>query len=269
VLALARYVAICGEFEPDAAVEVVVNGQTVRRVKFTRESLLEGPTTIPLDAGSLQSGANRIELHRVSGATPVYAVALASSWAASDVVKPAGHLVAVERGFVREKAQATLMGTLKITPEPMPDGGPAVAGEQVSAEVTLCVTNELEYVMVEVPKPAGCEPLNPLSGWDAQLTKVETGTSPDLKEDDNGRGKRESGRAIYREEHDDKSVFFLAHIEPGTWKIRFGLRATTPGDFRALPVEATAMYVPEVRANSDARRVRIEARSLGVTTPAR
>jgi len=29
--------------------------------------------------------------------------------APSDVVKPAGHLLAVDRGFVREKAQATLM----------------------------------------------------------------------------------------------------------------------------------------------------------------
>ena len=30
--------------------------------------------------------------------------------------------------------------------------------------------------------------------------------------------------------------------------------------FRALPVAASAMYVPEVRANSDAQRVRIDAR---------
>ena len=68
------------------------------------------------------------------------------------------------------------------------------------------------------------------------------------------------GRPIYREERDDKSVFFLDHVEAGNWEIRFGLRATTPGDYRALPVKAAAMYVPEVRANSDARRVRIENR---------
>jgi hypothetical protein len=152
---------------------------------------------------------------------------------------------------------------------PLADGGSAITGEQVSAEVTLCVTNELEYVMVEVPKPAGCEPLNPLSGWDARLAKVEKAADPGLKDSENGHEKGESGRAIYREEHDDKSVFFLAHIEPGTWKIRFGLRAMTPGDFRALPVEATAMYVPEVRANSDARRVKIEASDGEVPAPAR
>ena len=62
-------------------------------------------------------------------------------------------------------------------------------------------------------------------------------------------------------------MFFLDHIEAGTWEIRFGMRATTPGDFRALPVQASAMYVPEVRANSDARRVRIEARSPSPPAP--
>ena len=77
------------------------------------------------------------------------------------------------------------------------------------------------------------------------------------------------GRPIYREERDDQSVFFLDHVEAGTWEIRFGLRATTPGDYRALPVKAGAMDVPEVRVNTDAQRVRIEGRAhLICTVPA-
>ena len=314
VLALTRYVEVRREFQPDAGVEVVVNGQSAAKVEFTRESLLDGPVTLVLlgapsgralptavgrilGAGGssesgpavhpyhqaatensvkcLRPGANRIKLQRVSGATPVYAVALASSWAGSDVVKPAGHLVAVDRGFVREKAQATLIGTLKITPEPMVDGVSAAAGEQVSAHVTLTIPNELEYVMVEVPKPAGCEPLNPLSGWDARIAQVEPDTARtttansdsasapietnrgSVSAASSGPANTKEGQPVYREEHDDKSVFFLDHLEAGTWEIRFGMRATTPGDFRALPATVTAMYVPEIAANSDARRVKI------------
>jgi uncharacterized protein YfaS (alpha-2-macroglobulin family) len=120
--------------------------------------------------------------------------------------------------------------------------------------------NELEYVMIEVPKPAGCEPINPLSGWDARLVRADAGddpadASPSISKD------FDTGRRIYREEHDDKSVFFLDHIEAGRWEIRFGLRATTPGDFRALPAKATAMYVPELCGNSDARRIQIKVRN--------
>jgi len=63
---------------------------------------------------------------------------------------------------------------------------------------------------------------------------------------------------IYREEHDDHSAFFLDHIDAGEWEIRFTMRAVTPGDFRVLPAKVEAMYAPEIRANSDARRVQVE-----------
>lgn len=127
--------------------------------------------------------------------------------------------------------------------------------EQVEARVQLTLPNELEYVMIEVPKPAGCEPVNPLSRWDARLLAVREEERVAATNDDDD----ESGRLLFREEHDDASVFFLDHVAAGTWEIRFRMRATTPGDFRVLPAKVTAMYVPEVTASSDARRVRIEA----------
>lgn len=195
-------------------------------------------------------------------------------------MRPEGHLLTVGRDELRQAARPTLKGTLHITPERLPDGGTVMAGEQVTAKVTLTVPTELEYVMVEVPKPAGCEPLNPLSGWDARLIKAEVrmqnaeleagkpGSAPPATGSGDARSatwptgeeEEDEGREVYREEHDDKSVFFLDRLEPGTWEIRFGMRAVTPGDFRALPVQATAMYVPEITANSDARRVRVEER---------
>ncbi|MBI5381870.1 MAG: hypothetical protein HZA31_08220 [Opitutae bacterium] len=258
-LALTRYAALRGETQPDAEVEVSINGRTAGRVRLTKDSLLAASPVLTLDPAALQPGANRIELRRVAGDTPVYAVALSSAWAESATVQPAGHLAAVARDFVRQKAQPTLAGTLRIVPEPLAADGAANAGEQVTAKVTLTVPNELEYVMVAVPKPAGCEPLNPLSGWDARLLRVEPAAAAS-KASEQQEADEDRGRAIYREERDDRSVFFLDRVPAGTWEIRFGMRATTPGEFRALPVEAEAMYVPEVRANSDARRLRIAPR---------
>lgn len=250
VFALTRALVVRGEAQPDAEVELTLNDRVVQRIKLTRETLLAGAADLVLDPAQLRPGDNRLALRRVAGQTPVYAVALNSSWARGDAVKPASHLVEVARGFERQKEQPTLAGVLRIDTEPLPPGGMVAAGEQVKARVTLTVPNELEYLMVEVPKPAGCEPLNPLSGWDAQLVRVEPGALADSR-----------GRSIYREERDEKSVFFLDHLTVGTWEIRFGLRATTPGDFQALPVKTQAMYAPEIRANSDARRVRIESAS--------
>ena len=260
VLALSRFVQVRGEAQGETEVEIVAHGAAVGRVKLNRETLLTGPTVVNVPVTKLRAGSNRIELSRVSGDGPVYAVALAESWAAGDSVKPAGHQAEVARGFVRQKATPTLIGTLRIVPEVLPSGSAAIAGEEVQAVVTVTVPNELEYVMIEVPKPAGCEPLNPLSGWDARIRRVVTDDAT-LRQAPAAAGAAEqAGRAIYREERDEKSVFFLDRLEAGTWAIRFGMRAVTAGDFRALPVQVEAMYVPEIRANSDAQRVRIEPR---------
>lgn len=279
VLALAKFIQVRGEAQGETSVAVWANGTEVGRVTLNREALLAGTATVELPVVALRGGANRIELRRVSGDGPAYAVALAESWAAGETVKPAGYQATVARGFVRQKATPTLIGTLRIDTEPLASGGAAVTGEEVQAVVTVTVPNELEYVMVEVPKPAGCEPLNALSGWDARIRRTDVGrrtaedrgqTSEDSgRTTDNRRQTTEdgdpgleegAGRAIYREERDEKSVFFLERLEAGTWEIRFGMRAVTPGDFRALPVRVEAMYVPEIRANSDARRVRVDAR---------
>ena len=281
VLALNRYMAQRGDFNPDGAVKVFLNGKPAGQLRFDRESLLGGTTAIPLDPAQLTPGENRIELQRVSGSSPIYAAAVASSWAAGSSVKPAGSLVAVARGFDREKTQAAVLGTLQVEREPIANGGAAAEGEQVVAKVTLKVPNQLEYVMVEVPKPAGCEPLNPLSGWDARLLAADDGEGKSSSKDqsaakavnrssryermragleDEDNSTTDLGQPIYREEHDEKSVFFLDHIDAGTWEIHFAMRATTPGDFRVLPVEASTMYVPEVRANTDSMRMQVKSR---------
>lgn len=65
------------------------------------------------------------------------------------------------------------------------------------------------------------------------------------------------GRPVYREEHPDRSVFFLPRVEAGRWEIRYRMRAVFPGDYRALPATVEAMYVPALDANTEARRLRI------------
>ncbi len=249
ILALSRYINAREELSCESEIELLVNGSKFKTVRITREALLEDTLsfTVPLDL--LRPGTNDLSLRRLSGSGPVYATALASSWAESDSVKPASSLIGVERSFIRKKAEPTLVGALSISLEPLASGGTASIGEEVSTRVKLKASNDLEYLMVEVPRPAGFEPLNQLSGWDARIYPIEK--SKVSKNEDTNKG----GRAIYREEHDDRSAFFLSRIEAGEWEIRYSLRATTAGNYRALPAKAGAMYVPEVRANSDAQRI--------------
>ena len=56
---------------------------------------------------------------------------------------------------------------------------------------------------------------------------------------------------------DTKTVFFVSLLEQGEHWLRDRLRAEMPGKCHALPANATAMYAPEVRANSDEMRLNI------------
>lgn len=253
VIALSAYVKARQQFAPNDEIEVVVNGRSAGRVQLTPAAVLAGPVALKLPAEVLRPGENQIELRRHHGKTTLYVLALTSAWAEYATTQPSSHLIEATRQFERHPQVATLAGTLRIETKPFGPDDHAAAGETVTAVVSLTVPNELEYVMVEVPRPAGCEPFNALSGWDARLkaisAKPKTANDPE-----------DADEAIYREEHDDRSAFFLDRLPAGTWEIRFALRAATPGDYRAAPVKVEAMYAPEIRANTDARRVKITSR---------
>ncbi|PTY07708.1 hypothetical protein DB347_05620 [Opitutaceae bacterium EW11] len=254
VLALTELMAARSEIDAEAEIDVELDGYSVGRVRLNRASLLQGAQQVSLPGTQLKPGTVRINLRRTGGDAPVYAVGLSSAWVQGDAVKPEGHLVSIHRSFVRQAPQPTLSGSVLVAPVELSSGGACKTGEELDARVHISVSNDLEYVMVEVPRPAGCEPLNPLSGWDARLLR-DQGDSPAERMDG-----RDAGTAVYREEHDTKSVFFIRSLPAGKWTLRFGLRSVTPGDYRALPAQVSAMYVPEVTANSDAQRVKLEAK---------
>lgn len=251
VLALSRTLVRAADSAATQEVELLLNGQPLKRLTINRQTLLSPDLVLTLDPAALRPGENEIALRRVRGDSPLYAVALASAWTASNAVTPHGHLASADRIFVRKATRPTLLRTLEVSPTLLADGGAAIVAENVTAHVRLNFPHALSYVMIEVPKPAGFEPVNPLSAWDARLVTVATEAHPGSTDTDG------PARLVYREEHDGKSVFFIRSVAAGTSELRFDLRAIHPGDYRALPVYVEAMYVPEVRANSDARRIRI------------
>ena len=56
----------------------------------------------------------------------------------------------------------------------------------------------------------------------------------------------------------DRNVaVFVDHLGEGFWEMRYDLRAEIPGKFHALPLQAHAMYVPEIRANGAELRLEV------------
>ena len=57
---------------------------------------------------------------------------------------------------------------------------------------------------------------------------------------------------------DNRVVFFLRKLARGKHSVSYRMRAEIPGRFSALPTKAWAMYAPELKANSDEIKLRVE-----------
>jgi uncharacterized protein YfaS (alpha-2-macroglobulin family) len=110
------------------------------------------------------------------------------------------------------------------------------SGDLIEIELTIDSRNDYEYVVFEDLKAAGCEPVELQSGY------------------------TEGGLGAYVEFRDERVAFFLRRLARGTHSVSYRLRSEIPGKFSALPTRAYAMYAPELRANSDELKLRIEDR---------
>jgi uncharacterized protein YfaS (alpha-2-macroglobulin family) len=55
----------------------------------------------------------------------------------------------------------------------------------------------------------------------------------------------------YIEFRDNRVAFFVRQLARGKHSVSYRLRAEIPGTFSALPTKASAMYAPELKANSN------------------
>ena len=63
---------------------------------------------------------------------------------------------------------------------------------------------------------------------------------------------------LYQELRDRKVAIFASQLTEGIWEIRYTIRAEVPGFFNALPLMGSAMYVPEILANSEEVRINMK-----------
>jgi alpha-2-macroglobulin len=93
--------------------------------------------------------------------------------------------------------------------------------------------NDYEYLLFEDMKAAGFEAVEQRSGYGGK------------------------GLQAYIEYRDNRVALFTRVLPRGQHSMSYRMRAEIPGKFSALPTKASAMYAPELRANSDEIKLRI------------
>lgn len=247
VEALADYFKSSGEANPDTEVEVLINGESKHKVHITRDNLFSFDGTLTLTGKDVKTGAHTIEL-RKTGTGPLYANAYLEVFSLEDRFRPAGLEVKVARNISKlvelakdvEVPDATGLITTqtgqRFRREPLEDGAVLTSGDRIEVELILESKNDYEYLIFSDAKAAGFEALDALSGYIYG----------------------DGGFSTYMEPRDQTVDFFIRLLPRGTHTLRYQLRAEAPGIYKALPAEASAMYAPELRGNSDDIRLQIE-----------
>ncbi len=243
--AFANFIKATGEDAPDLNVQLLLDGKVVKDVKVTRDNLFSFDNKLVLEGAAVTDGKHTLEL-RKTGKGPLYANAYLTNFTLEDPITKAGLEIKVERSFYKlvpeaktvkvegVRGQALDQKVEKYTRVPLASGAAVKSGDLIEVELVLESKNDYEYLVFEDMKPAGCEPVDVRSGYNGN----EMGA--------------------YVEFRDERVAFFVRALARGKHSVSYRVRAEIPGVFSALPAKGSAMYAPELKANSDEHKIQID-----------
>jgi alpha-2-macroglobulin len=245
--AITTYFKASGEDAPEMEVEVLLDGTSVKKLTIDRDNLFTFDGTVLLTGDAVTTGKHNIEI-RKTGKGTLYANAYLEVFTLEDKLRAAGLEVKVQRKVWKlveldkeiEVPDATgLVAKQRVERfrrEPLADGASVKSGDRIEVELILDSKNDYEYLLFSDAKAAGFEALDALSGYISG----------------------DGGFSTYMEPRDQTVDFFIRALPRGTHTLRYQLRAEAPGTYKALPAEASAMYAPELRGNSEDIKLTIE-----------
>jgi uncharacterized protein YfaS (alpha-2-macroglobulin family) len=245
VEALADFLRASGEQRPEMTVEIYFDGQLQKTVEITPQNLFNFDNQFILEGPQVASGKHVVEFKR-KGTGPLYFNGYLTNFTLEDPIAHAGLEIKVDRKFYRlKKVAATVQAagahgqvvdqkTEKFHREPLANLASLKSGELVEVELEIASKNDYEYLVFEDMKPAGFEPVDVRSGY--------TGNA----------------MGAYVEFRDNRVAFFVQALARGQHSVAYRMRAEIPGKFHTLPTRASAMYAPELKANSDEIQLQVE-----------
>ncbi len=245
VEAFADYLRATGEMTPDMTVALLLDGKQMKEVRITSENLFTFDNKLVMVGDAVETGKHTLEF-RKTGKGPLYFNAYLTNFTLEDFITKAGLEIKVERKYYKlvrvdktikvegAHGQALDQKVEKFERQPIKNLDALKSGDLVEIELEIESKNDYEYIVFEDMKAAGFEPVEVRSGYSGK------------------------GMGAYMELRDERVCFFVRWLARGKHSVAYRMRAEIPGKFSALPTRAYAMYAPELRANSDEIKLRIE-----------
>jgi uncharacterized protein YfaS (alpha-2-macroglobulin family) len=231
VMALTEWMVVSGELYPDYTFAVSLNGerQPLEDDSATPDNVKETEVLRIEVADLLADQANRLVFSRSEGEGNLYYTAHLTAYLPVPEVEP------INRGIIVERTYSLLND---------PDRTPitsAAVGEAVQVSLTIIAPNNLHYVVIEDPIPAGADAVNPNLNTTSQV-----GTQPEL----NRARPLSEGWGWWWfsniEMRDEKVVLYATYLPRGTYQFNYVIYPGLAGVYNVIPTTGQEFYFPEV-----------------------
>ncbi|MBN1889692.1 MAG: Ig-like domain-containing protein [Thermoflexales bacterium] len=259
LIALTDWMKATGELAGNYDYAVFLNDQDKASGQVSRDTIRQS-IKLRVDVAELLAESNRLTIARGDGEGRLYYTAHLRVFLPVEEIEPAARGIVVERRY----SLASCTDGVKC-----PEVNELRLGDIVRVDLTIIAPNDLYYVVVEDPLPAGGEAIDPGLATTGVLDK-----EPELRRQMDEVGIVEDvftplatstrsydwwWRYWYDryELRDEKVVMFADYLSKGTYQFSYTFRATLPGDYKVIPTVAQEFYFPEVFGRSDGRLLSI------------
>lgn len=236
---LTAFMKARGEQPSAFAVDVAVNGATVKTVTFDAASLAAPDPVLVSVQG--REGDNTVSLTTRGGGALYWSAAAKYFDTRTPIERTGGRRLAIAREYFSLTSRTVQN---RIVYREAPFSGTAAPGDVVLVRLTVAGAADWRYLLIEDPLPAGAETIA-----DDSLYRLEK-----------RRLRPWGGRQEFR---DDRAVFFQDGLPGGRAEFWYLLKIVTPGTFRAMPAQVTPMYVPGVWASTTPITVTVASAAAG------
>jgi uncharacterized protein YfaS (alpha-2-macroglobulin family) len=245
LIGLTDWMKATGELAGNYDYAVFLNDKDRAHGQVTKDSVRES-IKLRVDVAELLKESNRLTISRGDGQGRLYYTAHLRVFLPVQDIKPVSRGITVNRRYT--------LASCTDGPK-CPEVKEAKLGDVIRVDLTLIAPNDLYYVVVEDPLPAGGEAID--TGL-ATTSLLDQG--PALTRQVEGRHSHYwwwwhwYSRSELR---DEKVVLFADYLTKGTYEYSYTFRATLPGDYQVIPTVAREFYFPEVFGRSDGRLLSI------------
>jgi uncharacterized protein YfaS (alpha-2-macroglobulin family) len=229
VMALAAWMKQTGDLTPKYTFGITINGQAMTSGEVASADNVRVPYDLTVPLGNLQNNqVNALKIQRSPGDGSLFYTAQLKTYLPVDQVKALSRGITIQRKYsLADDRTHQPITWVNI-------------GDRIRVSLTIIVPEDLNYVAIEDPIPAGTQSID---------TSLQT--TPKFNFDDPVSDGWRWWVFTHIEMRDEKTVLYAPFLPAGTYEFTYQLRAGAVGTYHVMPANGHTFYMPSIFGRTD------------------